>query len=102
MPYFTSQIVGLFQLPLYLNMSVIDRKELGPHERQYKYEFTLEILKLSCEIPLPCSLKIMWKRNTRSIETKNSYDVKTGPVEIPIKEEKLSNLSTFVYNSLKK
>jgi hypothetical protein len=44
----------------------------------------------------------MWKRNNRSIETKNAYEVKTGSVDIPLKEEKLSNLSTFVYNSLKK
>jgi hypothetical protein len=55
---------------------------LAPNERAFKYEFTLKIIKFKCEVPLPCTLRFMWKRNTKSIETKTPYEVAPGIVEL--------------------
>lgn len=59
-------------------MSTLGRKELAANEKAFKYEFSLEILQFTGELPLPCSIRFMWKRNNKSIETKNTYDAKPG------------------------
>ena len=48
-------------------MSSIGRSELAANEKAFKYEFSLEILALKCEIPFPSSLKFMWRRNLKGI-----------------------------------
>jgi len=40
----------------------------------------------------------MWKRNNKSIETKNTYDAKPGLNELTL-NEKLSNISTIIFNN---
>lgn len=66
------------------NMSVIGRREWASNEKAYKYEFSLEILKCTCELPLPCTLRFSFKRNSRGIETKNAFEGKPGYNEMTI------------------
>lgn len=50
-------------------------------------------------MPLNCKLKFMWRRNSKSIETKNDIDVKANfPTDIPL-NEKLSSISTIIFNT---
>ena len=50
-------------------------------------------------MPLNCRLKFMWRRNSKSIETKNDLDVKANfPTDLPL-NEKLSSISTIIFNT---
>ena len=82
-------------------MSTIGRQELSPGEKALKFEFSLEILSFWCDVPFPCSIKFMWKRNSKSIETKSSYEVKPGALELTL-NERLSSISTIIFNQDKR
>lgn len=71
-------------------------------EKAFKYEFTLEILKYRCQVVVPCTLKFMWKRNSKSIETKNEIPVSPGSLVDLQVNEKLSSISTIIYNTDRK
>lgn len=80
-------------------MSNLGRRELGACEKAFKYEFTLEILRFQCIVPFNCKLKFMWRRNSKSIETKNEIDMRQGvPTELAV-NEKLSSISTIIFNA---
>lgn len=83
-------------------MSNLGRRELGAGEKALKYEFSLEILRVRVEVPLPCKLKFMWKRNSKGIETKVPCEVLTkGSVDLGV-NEKVSSISTIIYDTERK
>lgn len=55
-------------------------------------------MKFFVKVPLPCKLKFMWRRNAKSIETKNEIDMRPSPAAEITVNEKLSNCSTIIYN----
>lgn len=59
----------------------------------------MDIIRYRTVVPLPCSLKFMWKRNSQSIETKNDIPVLPNTINELSVNEKLSNLSTLMYNT---
>lgn len=80
-------------------MSNLGRRELGPLEKAFKYEFTLEILRFECKVPVPCKLKFMWRRNNKSIETKGDIELKHAVRTELAVNEKLSSISTIILNT---
>ena len=52
-----------------------------------------------CKVPVPCKLKFMWRRNSKSIETKGEIELRPIVLTDITINEKLSSISTIILNT---